>query len=202
MAALCAINLSIILFSLWVVKREGRAPLSTRLFCLFLGIVTLFFVVAASAKMVMYIDSYGLTRLRLLTQIIMIYMGIVTVLVSVRLFLPKLPYMKVIIVSALVIGATTAWADVHTVVATYNVDAYLSGKMETVDVFYLNDLGDGVVPQLARLADEAHDEAIARNARFALDNRRMARIKDFRGWNYVDFAAMEYIGETKDTEIH
>lgn len=202
MAALCAINLSIILFSLWVVKREGRAPLSTRLFCLFIGVVTQFFVVAASAKMVMYIDSYGLTRLRLLTQIIMIYMGIVTVLVSVRLFVPKLPYMKVIIVSALVIGATTALADVDTVVATYNVDAYLSGKMETVDVFYLNDLGDGAVPQLARLADEAHDEAIARNAKFALDNRRMARIKDFRGWNYVDFAAMEYIGETKDTEIH
>ncbi|MBQ6874673.1 MAG: DUF4173 domain-containing protein [Lachnospiraceae bacterium] len=202
MAALCAINLSIILFSLWVVKRENSAPLSTRLFCLFLGIVTLFFVVAASAKMVMYIDSYGLTRLRLLTQVIMIYMGIVTVLVSVRLFVPKLPYMKVIIVSALLIGASVSWADVDTVVAKYNVDAYLSGKMETVDVFYLSDLGDGVVPQLARLADKAHDETIASNAKIVLENRRIARIKDFRGWNYVDFVAAEYIGETKDTEIH
>lgn len=202
MAALCAINLSIILFSLWVVKRENSAPLSTRLFCLFLGIVTLFFVVAASAKMVMYIDSYGLTRLRLLTQVIMIYMGIVTVLVSVRLFVPQLPYMKVVIVSALLIGAVTAWADVDTVVAKYNVDAYLSGKMETVDVFYLSDLGDGVVPQLVRLADKAHDETIASNAKIVLENRRMARIKDFRGWNYVDFVAAEYIGETKDTEIH
>lgn len=200
MAALCAVNLSIILFSLWIVKRQEKVPLSTRLFCLFLGMMTLFFVVAASGKMVMYIDSYGLTRLRLLTQIIMIYMGIVTVLVSVRLFVPKLPYMKVIVLSALVIGATTAWADVDTVVAKYNVDAYLSGKMETVDVYYLDRLGDGAVPQIARLIDEAENPKIAENAKRVLENRETDIPEDFRGWNYADAEAAEYVRKPEKAE--
>lgn len=200
MAFLCAINLSIILFGLRKVKREERAPLSTRLFCLFLGAVTLFFVVAASAKMMMYIDSYGLTRLRLLTQIIMIYMGIVTVLVSVWLFVPKLPYMKVIILSALVIGAATAWADVDTVVAKYNVDAYLSGRMETVDVDYLNRLGDGAVPQIARLIEEAGNMNVAEAAKRVLENRDVDIPEDFRGWNYADAEATEYVRKPEKAE--
>ncbi len=195
MAVLCAVNLSIIIFSLWVVKRKEKTPLSTRLFCLFIGVMTLFFVVTASAKMIMYIDSYGLTRLRLLTQIIMIYMGIVTVLVSVRLFVPKLPYMKAIILAALIIGAVVSWADVDTQVARYNVDAYLSGRMDTVDVHYLNRLGDGAVPQLARLAKEAGNADVAETAKTALENRYADVAKDFRGWNYANFAASEYLQE-------
>lgn len=209
MAGLCAINLSIIIFSLWIGKKKESAPLSTRLFCLFIGVVTLFFVVAASAKMILYIDSYGLTRLRLLTQVVMVFLGIVTALVTVWLFVPKLPYMKAVILAALIIGAVVSWTDVDTQVARYNVDAYLSGRMETVDVHYLIRLGDGAVPQLVRLAQEAGDATVAGEAKRVLENRYSDVSEDFRGWNYVNDAASEYLqepqesqGYPEDTEIH
>ena len=76
----------------------------------------------------------GLTRLRLLTEVIMVFLAITTVLVAVWLFVPKMPYMKVVLLTALIIGAVVLWADVDTVVARYNVQAYQTKKLETVDV--------------------------------------------------------------------
>ncbi len=198
MTWLCAINLSIIIFSLSLCKKEVTAPLFTRLLCLFIGIVTLFLVAAASAKMILYIQSFGLTRLRLLTQVVMVFLGIVTALVSVWLFVPRLPYMKAVLVTALLIGAAVSWADVDTQVAKYNVNAYLSGKMETVDVEYLDSLGNGAVPYLAKLAqlsNEYEHRDIADTAEFYLVNRWCAKPEDFRSWNYVNSNAAKILGD-------
>ena len=194
MAWLCAINLSIIILSLSLCKKE-QAPLFTRLLCLFIGIVTLFFVCAASAKMILYIESYGLTRLRVLTQVVMVFLGIVTILASVWLFVPKFAYMKAVLSTALVIGAAVSWADVDTQVAKYNVNAYLSGKMETVDVHYLTSLGHGAVPYIEKISLEAPDKAVAEEAKALLENRWIAKAEDFRSWNYVNQSALNILGD-------
>lgn len=191
-AWLCAIDLGIIALSVGLVqKKEGKAPLSTRLLCLFIGIVTVFFVTAASAKMLLYIGTFGLTRLRLLTEIIMVFLGLATVTVCLWLFLPRLPYMKVLIIAALVMGAAVIWVDVDTVVANYNVSAYLDGRLETVDFRYLAELGDGAVPHIARLTDHT-DPDIAARARALLYKRRAIE-GDFRSWNFADWFAGRYL---------
>ena len=186
MALLCAINLGIIILSLSLVTPSGRAPLSTRLLCLLVGIATLFFVTAASAKMFLYIGSYGLTRLRVLTQVIMCFLGLVTVFVCVWLFVPKMPYMKAVVLTALVIGALVSWTDIDTQVAKYNVDAYLSGKMETVDLDHLRSLGNGATSHILRLAQEAEDTSVAYDARILLRRRQTEPDTDIRSWNYVN----------------
>ena len=191
MAWLCAINLSIMALGVGLVAKERTAPLFTRLLCLFLGVVTLFLVASASAKMFLYIDSYGLTRLRLLTQVIIFFLGITTVVVSVWLFVPKTAYMRVVLITALVMGAAVAWADVDTVVARHNVNGYLEGRYESIDVYYLDSLGNGAVPYIAQLMDDS-DPVIAADARIALRNRDQATWDDFRDWNYANFTAEEY----------
>ncbi len=203
MAWLCAINLSIMVFSLWLCKKEAHAPLFTRLLCLFIGIITAFLVAAASAKMVLYIGSYGLTRLRVLTQVVMVFLGITTALVCIWLFVPKLPYMKAVLTAALVIGAAVSWADVDTVVAHYNVSRYLAGNAETVDVNYLNSLGNGAVFYIDRLTREAPDESVAEAARWCIENRWIAAPEDFRSWNYVNQAVSNILGDPPqpDTDI-
>lgn len=192
MAALCVMNLGVMILSLGLVHKENRAPLVTRLLCLFIGIVTLFLVATASAKMFLYIGSYGLTRLRVLTQIIMLFLALTAVFLMVWLFVPKLPYMKAILLAALIIGALTIWTDVNTQVARYNVDAYLSGKLDHVDVAYLKKLGSSAVPQLARLAESAPDFQVARIAQNYL-NAYNSGTEDIRGWNYVNHAAGKHL---------
>ena len=168
------------------------APLFTRLLCLFLGVVTLFLVASASAKMFLYIGSYGLTRLRLLTQVIIFFLGITTVVVSVWLFVPKLAYMRVVLIAALVIGAAVAWADVDTMVARYNVNGYLEGRYTNIDVYYLDSLGNGAVPYIAQLT-EVSDPVIAEKAKDALPKPAWVEWDDFRDWNYVNYVAEKYV---------
>ena len=186
MALLCAINLGIIILSLSLSSPTSRAPLSTRLLCLFVGLATLFFVVAASAKMFLYIDSFGLTRLRVLTQVIMCFLGLVTVFLCIWLFVPKLPYMKAVILTGLILGALVSWTDVDTQVAKYNVDAYLSGQLETVDMAHLSSLGNGATAHILRLAREAEDAAVVQTAQDILRQRHISDSSDLRGWNYVN----------------
>ena len=193
MAWLCAIDLGIISLSIGLVKKQGCAPLSTRIFCLLIGIVTLFFVAAASAKMFLYIDSFGLTRLRVLTQIVMLFLGLTTGLVLVWLFVPKLPYMKAVMLAGLIIGAAVIWADVDTQVANYNVQAYLSGKTETVDVDYLEELTDGAIPAIAQLEREAKDPVVVGAAKKVLETLAYRPNDDFRSWNYVNHEARKYL---------
>ena len=185
MAWLCLIDLLVISLTVgFVRKKEGKTPLVTRLLCLFIGAMTVFLVVTASAKMGLYISSYGLTRLRVLTEVIMVFLGLATALVCLWLFVPKLPYMKVILILALSLGAVTLWADVDTVVAAYNVTAYQNGTLKTVDVEYLSKLGDGAQPFIARLKED-ENPVVAKQAKAALMGRVAA--EDIRGWNFVDW---------------
>jgi len=199
MAWLCAINLGLIALGTGLC-RKTPTPKSTRFLCLFLGAVTEFLVITASAKMFLYIESYGLTRLRVLTQVVMLFLALTTALVCIHLFVPKLSYMKTVVLSGLILGALVLWLDVDTVVARYNVDAYLSGQMETVDVAHLGSLNDGAVAHIVRLAENAADPQTAQMAQDLLDHRYRDIAEDFRGWNYADHAAARHLPEPEVTE--
>lgn len=198
MAWLCAIDLAVIAAGIGLVAKEGKAPLLTRLLCLFIGLITVFFVTAASAKMLLYIGSYGLTRLRVLTEVIMVFLGASTVLVCLWLFLPKIPYMKVILLLGLTMGAAVLWADVDTQVAKYNVRAYQSGVLETVDVAHLTELGPGAVPYIRELAGDP-DPEVADEAQDYLDFCHYS-VTDFRDWNLAKAQAADTLDAMRALE--
>ena len=201
MAWICAINLLTMCLAVGLCARKNdRTPIVTRLLCLFIGLVTLFLVIASSAKMYMYIDAYGLTRLRVLTEVIIVFMALTTITVSLWLFIPKLPYMKVILLIGLMIGAAVSWADVDTVVAKYNVAAYQTGKLETIDMEYMWTLDYGAAPYIAQLT-ETEDLYVATRAQDILNNHyAYPDIKDFRFWNYAKSSALAYLPEP-ETEM-
>ena len=196
MAWLCAINLGLLCGAMWLIRIEGKLPRITRLAGTFLGAVTIFLVVTASAKMFLYIGSYGLTRLRVLTEVIMLWLALTTVLVTIRLFV-RIPYMKAVVLTAMVLGALVFWVDVDTVVAKYNVESYRSGALETVDVDYLDRLGPGAMPYVLELTQD-EDPAVARKAEALL--RRYADYlyippQDWRGWNLAYEDAREILDQ-------
>lgn len=203
MAWLCSINLGIIILAAGLTSREKKLPVSTRLLCLFIGLVTLFLTVTASAKMLLYISAYGLTRLRLLTEVIMVFVGITTTIITIWLFVPQLPYMKIVLVLALAIGSGVLWTDTDTAVAHYNVRAYQSGQLQSVDVSYLSQLGDGATPYLLELT-QAPDPDIASYAAKCLLARKGTFPADFRSWNHIESAAAalleRFFGENAETD--
>lgn len=190
MAWLSAINLGLMCLTMGLVEKKSNAPRLTRVFCLLLGIVTLFLIATASAKMLLYIGSYGLTRLRALTEVIMVWLAVTAVLVSIWLFKPGFPYMKAVVMTALVLGTLVFWVDVDTQVARYNVRAYQEGRLEEIDMAHLGNLGYGAVPYLEKLTGDDNPE-VAQWARDILAWRKYADIEDFRDWNYSKAAAEE-----------
>ena len=198
MALLCGINLSIISLAVALVEKKKHTPIFTRILCLFIGLVTVFLVASASAKMFMYIGSYGLTRYRVLTEVIMIWLGISTLVVCLWVFFHKLPYMKVILLLALAMGAVTFWVDVDTQVAKYNVEAYQSGKLEKVDVEHLTTLGPGAARYIALLENDS-DPIIADQAKNYLYNWKYT-VEDFRDWNAAKADGAEILSDIQARE--
>ncbi len=195
MAWLCAINLGLMGLAIGLVSTKEKPRLSTRLLCLFLGLVTLFLASTASAKMFLYIGSYGLTRLRVLTQCFIFWLGLSTVFVCIWLFRPGFGYMKPALLAALALCAVLLWADVDTVVARYNVRAYQAGSLETVDVSHLDQLNLAAVPYLAELT-RASDPEIAQMAQDVLERRArygLSSREGLRGWNYAAAQAKDIL---------
>ena len=202
MSRLCALNLTIMAAGVGLVRKEGKSPLTTRVLALFIGFVTLFLVAAASAKMLLYIRSYGLTWNRVATEVFMLWLAVTTVVVCVWLFRPRLPYMKVSLLLGLALCAGMYLCDLDARVAQYNVRAYQSGKLQTVDVNYLDNLGNGAVPWLEELTTDT-DEDVAQKAVLALRNFYFDRDADWRRWNLAAARAHEILEkyQTEGSEV-
>ena len=171
MSTIAGINLVLIFLGTLLVKRkEGKIPLSTRLFSAFICLFTLLLIGTALAKMGLYIDNSGLTRLRVVTSLFMVALCVCFVCVLVRLFLPRFPYAKVILAFSCLLLLGTAAVDIDTVIADYNVTAFEEGRLDHVDVSLLEELSDGAVPSLIQLLDSPNEEAAAQ-ARTALWRR-------------------------------
>ena len=100
-----------------------------------------------------------------------------------------------ILLLALVMGGATLWADVNSCVAAYNVRAWQTGKLDTVDVDYLRCLGSGAVPWLEELAG-SDDPEVAQEAREALKGYYVNQ-EGFRDWNFTDAKAADIIQQFK-----
>ena len=187
MAWLSFINLGLMCLAMGLVEKKTGVPALTRGLCLFLGLAALLLIAAASAKMLLYIGGYGLTRKRVLTEAFMLWLGVTTILVSVWLCRPRFPYMKGAVICALILGCVTFWADVDTFVARYNVRAYRSGQLETIDMAHMGSLGDGALPYIKELTQD-RDPEVASAAMDILENSYCS-ISDFRSWTYTESAA-------------
>ena len=123
---------------------------------------------------------------------IMVFLGITTALICVWLYVPKLQYMKSVLLVALALGAAVLWADVDTQVAKYNVRHYLSGDLATVDMAHLFSLGAGAVPWMEELTECADPELRTRATGF-LRCWTLEEADDFREQNRINRRSQEII---------
>ena len=82
LCAVTAINLAVI-FAAKLLSQEGRGKL-LRIEVILLSVFTLALTVIDLSKMVLYIQSYGLTRLRIYTSIFMVFLFIVFLIILLR----------------------------------------------------------------------------------------------------------------------
>lgn len=149
LVAVAGINLAALFVAAGVKKRDGER--TVRVLSLALVGLTAVILVSAVFRMCLYIDAYGLSVLRLLTLWAMALIGFGLAMGAVKTVRPEKKVWGAIFAVTLVWWTVLSFVNVDARVADYNVDAYLSGRLESVDVRYLSGLSADVVPALERL---------------------------------------------------
>ena len=148
------INLLIISAILAFMRRNTKGSSAIlKIITLIFSLFTLVLIATAISKLVMYIDFYGLTPKRVHAAWFMAVLAIIFILVGIKQFAKKLNIVAVSIVVLVIMFAVIAIPNTDGYIAKYNIDRYLSGSLDVVDIEAMEDLGLSAVPQMVRLAE-------------------------------------------------
>ncbi|GLW29984.1 DUF4153 domain-containing protein [Actinoplanes regularis] len=152
-----------------------------------LTLLTLLIVASALVRMQVYIDTYGLTRLRLLVACCELWFGVILLLVlvaGIRIRAPWLPRVAIAVGVLTLIGLAVANPDLRI------AQNQLNRAADRIDPYYLATLSPDAVPALARMADPADRACVLHQIGLGLDEH------EWREWNLGRAAARELIGES------
>lgn len=150
MTVIAAINFIFISLASMLTKKKENNKRSALLnaIIVFIAVFTLLLIATALSKMILYIKSFGMTRLRILTSAFMVFLAVLFIAVILRAFIKKIPVIKTGIIAATVILLILGFVDVDKTVAQYNLYAFEQKYTESLDVDAIGELGYGAVPTL------------------------------------------------------
>ena len=140
-------------------KRQDRSPALLKILALLFSVSSLILMATAMSKLVLYIQSYGLTPKRIYAAWFMLLLGVLFLLVCIKQFVPKFKLLFTSGIVTLLFFFTLAFCGSGNLIARYNINAYQTGKLDELDVEMLaDDLGDEAVPALIDLAHSLDEE--------------------------------------------
>ena len=198
---MCAVNLLVVCILPRLTRREDGVPGAVKVLCALVCVFCLIFAAVAFSKMALYVQRFGLTRLRLMTSAFMALLVCVLLIALMQLFVKRLPAVQLVLVLVCVLGLTLGYAKPDAWIARYNVARYQEGTLEAIDVEYLGGLSADAVPELIALLDSP-DESVRIAAARALDWKREiyctadeAAPDGLRAWNRSRNAARALLTE-------
>lgn len=163
LCAVSIVNLIVIFVVLLFMKRGTTKStpvlkILTVVFCTF----TLILISTAIAKLVMYIDCYGLTQKRIYAMWLILVIAIVYLVIAIGQFVRHFKTFCTSITVCVVCFAALSLCNVNAIIAEYNVDRYIAGTLDNMDLNTMMKLGDSAIPSLVRLAQEIEKEDSSR----------------------------------------
>ena len=153
MCIIAVINLGLVFLCLFIAKkRNGKVSHWVKCLTTFISSFTLVIIATAISKMVLYIDAYGMTVLRITTSAFMLLLAIVFIAVILRIYINKINVVKTALIASGCIILVLGTVNVNHVCAKYNYEAYKSKKLDTIDVEALYNLGDEGIPYVVKIA--------------------------------------------------
>ncbi|MHC1723929.1 MAG: DUF4153 domain-containing protein [Aminipila sp.] len=157
-----AVNVVLItLASIFITKKdEGKEsanqPKMLRLQTALMSIMTMGLIITALRKMYMYIQSYGLTQLRVYTSWFMVMLFLAFAIILLRQ-VKKFNASKIMIIGGIIGFMILSFGNVDGNVAKYNIKSYEKGSLEKLDYKMLFRLSDGAIPYLYDLYNKTDD---------------------------------------------
>ena len=213
LCGVAAINLIVLIFTYSFAKREAdEYPKALRFLTGLLSVMTELLVLTGVSKMLLYIDAYGLSRLRIFVLWFLVLLIIIFALLiawhirplvksggSVRKLNAGKPIVAVTVLMVVLLGL----ANTDGIIAKYNVQQYEAGKSRAPDTYMLGNMSDATLPYLVRLRDNAPNFGVdlkAREAIKSIGNRHEWDLEDddknaFRNWSIQVALTKKYLPE-------
>ncbi len=154
---LCAVSvinfIAIILVALFLRREKKGDRVFLRLANVTVSAMTLVLIGTAMAKMWLYINEYGLTEKRVLSSWFMIVLAVIYLAIILGQIIPKIKLVAASLFIITVMTAVLSFANHPAVIANYNVNLYIDGKTDKIDVATIYSLGDSAVPALVDLVE-------------------------------------------------
>lgn len=171
LCAVAVINICVIIFISLLTKRESKNPPAMKIYITVISVFTLMMIAIAVSKMVMYIREYGLTPLRIFPTWFMILLAFIFVFIIIRQFSEKFKLFPSIFVAFIIMVGVLAFTDIDYIIADYNIDRYLDGTLDNVDLDMIKyELSDSASSALVKLKN---------------DNRYGSDVKEFLNMKYT-----------------
>lgn len=142
-----AIDLGFVLFC----SARGGRTVWEKALSLLICALTLVILASAIWRMRLYITAYGLSLLRVMTLWAMAFILLSFVLAAVKILRPGFKFWPCFAALGLYGWIIFNAFSVDVRIADYNVDAYLDGRLASVDIDYLANLSPSTLPALERL---------------------------------------------------
>ncbi len=135
----------------------------------FISLFTVFLIISALSKMMMYIASYGLTLWRVYTSWFLVLMLIFYIIVLIKEFMKQIDLMKGLFISFLVMFLGLNFVNVDRLIARYNVNLYQVSQEKGIDIKALYQLSSSAAGEVSRLTQD-QDPYIAVEAKSLLEH--------------------------------
>jgi hypothetical protein len=164
LVAVTALNL--VICSVFSSKRRFSAGGGLLLRILYAWMLGCTSVILASAfwRMRLYILAFGLSLLRLATLWAMLVIAVCILAAAWKLYKPTFHFWAALFAFGLASWCLLCLACPDNIIANYNVNAYLDGKLQQVDTEYLGSLSPDTLPALVRLRDAEGGDYLPQDA--------------------------------------
>ncbi|MCL1866834.1 MAG: DUF4173 domain-containing protein [Oscillospiraceae bacterium] len=193
LCAVAVINLGIIIFLNVFDKKseDGITSKAVKFFTSFIIISTVILIITALGKMLLYIENYGLTQLRVYTSWFMILLLMSFIVIFVKTFKEKLRIFKPLFAIFAVMFGLLCFGDVDGRIADYNTSAYIDGRLDELDISLFYDLSDSAVKYAIPLAN---DPKYGNQVRLYLDAKyNQLRNLSPKYYNYETLTALDLL---------
>ncbi len=132
-------------------SRASRESVIARVLTLALVLLTFVMLASASYRLSLYIAAYGLSVTRVMAVWAIAAIGVCLALVGVKALKAGFRFWPCAAAIVLAMWTLLSFVPVNGLVASYNVDAYIDGRLDQVDVNYLYELGPEALEPLREL---------------------------------------------------
>lgn len=130
---------------------DGSRPRCIKAVSCIVSIFTLLLIATAVSKMVMYINAYGLTPLRVYTTWFMLLLAVVFLGIFLSLLTQKVNLPKLTVTAFIVMFSVLSFVNVEGMIASVNADRFLNGTLEHFDIDLIDEMSPAAVPAACKL---------------------------------------------------